>query len=201
MIKLQNLLAENMRRFNTKNLKESTLLTEATIDLKTMPQVAAATKFFTDAWKKQVPAPNYILGQYFLKTDPTKNFDTAVRYIGVVLGFKLVRIGQFALPILPSGTSGQGGSFRFEGGATGAVVFDELVWYTDAIKVDPNAAPKEMADMINYNFNQLQLKDIQTIYAASKGKPQYDTYIAQFKASTSPVKALLTGNAKAFFGV
>jgi hypothetical protein len=56
-----------------------------------------------------------------------------------------------------------------------------------------------MANKINAAFNQIPLKDIQAMYAATKNK--YNAQIVAFKASKAPVLALLTGNAKAFYGV
>ncbi len=195
-----------MMRFGTKNLSESnirninkSLLTEGEVDLMKLPQVAAATKFFKAAWDKRVQKPSYILGQYYLKSDRETNFETAYRYMGSVVGFKLARFGTLVLPVPDLY---MGGRWQFEGtGANGPIGFSQLMWDTSAITIEPNIKPADAAAWINEVFNQMPLKDIQALYNASPGKPKYDTYIAQLKTATTPIKPLLTGNAKAFFGV
>jgi hypothetical protein len=200
MIKLKNILQENMRSFGTKNL-----LTEqgAAIELIGMPQVKAATQFFKAAYDKQVPAPNYILGQYYLKTNPTDfNADVRKNYFGKVLGFGLVRFGTMTIPLLTNGAQDEGGSFQFNPDQVTPQGYD-LAWKELRFYSEPfGPVPKDsagMANKINAAFNQIPLKDIQAMYAATKNK--YNAQIVAFKASKAPVLALLTGNAKAFYGV
>ena len=218
MIKLQNLLAENMLRFGVKNLSESdvkrieeSLLTEGEIDLKTMPQVAAATKFFKDAWIKNVPKPNYVLGEYYLQTSQARQ-PQDYRYMGKVVGFKFANYNGVIIPIPDLS---MGGVWTFEGEVAAfengkAFTFSRLTWNTDRIEIYPRIKPAAAADSLNAAFNEIPLRDLQTMYNAAKLKSKFDTNIAYFKsaATTTPVgmmasqiKPLLKGNAKAFYGV
>jgi hypothetical protein len=211
---MKNTLAENMLRFGVKNLSESdikkieeSLLTEGEIDLKTMPQVAAATKFFKDAWIKNVPKPNYVLGEYYLKSyDARKPGD--YRYAGKVIGFKFANYNGVIIPV-PDTTIG--GYWAFEGDVTTGdkFQFSTLNWDTRRLEIDPRIKPAAAAASINDFFSEIPLRDLQTMYNAAKLKSKFDTNIAYFKSAASPtqdamaiqIKPLLKGNAKAFFGV
>ena len=175
-------------------------LTEARVELMGMPQVKAAAKFFKDAYDKEVPTPSYILGQYLLKTNPGTDFNNGSNYEGNVLGFGLARFGTMSIPILP--LAEEGGYFVFENSSNPAypLGFKDLYWDNEPFGYIPKDSAS-MATRINNAFNRLQLKDIQTMYDATVNKRDYDTAIAQFKASNSPLKGLLTGNAKSFYGV
>ena len=175
-------------------------LMEDRVELMGMPQVKAAAKFFKDAYDKEVPTPSYILGQYLLKTNPGTDFNKGSNYEGNVLGFGLARFGTMSIPILP--LAEEGGYFVFDSSSNPSYPprFKDLWWDNEPFAYMPKDSAG-MATRINNAFNRLQLKDIQTIYNATKGKENYDAAIAQFKASNSPLKALLTGNAKAFYGV
>jgi len=227
---LKNLLSENMLRFGTKNLSESStrklvfesimqtinehglqsavrrglLMEAAPIDLLTLPGVPAATKYMATSWNKNVSLPAYLLAPYYLKSSKPKT-DNTYRYTGMVIGFGLVTYlltagGTLVVPTLSDADAGFGGDWEFEG-STGK--FTTLNWNpsiqaTGATKM----SPAQIADAINRNYNQLPIETIQTMHTANTAKKaKYDTYITAFKNSSSPVKALLTGNAKTFFGV
>lgn len=208
---MKNTLAENMMRFGTKNLSElnrhvvKQLLTEAApIDLLTLPGVPAATKYMSTSWNKNVSLPAYLLAPYYLKSTSPKT-DNTYRYTGMVIGFGLVTYsltagGTLVVPTLSDADAGFGGNWEFEG-STGK--FTTLNW-SPSIQA-PGAtkmSPAEIAAAINQNYNQISIESIQAMHTANTAKKaKYDTYITAFKTSNSPVKALLTGNAKTFFGV
>ena len=208
---MKNTLAENMMRFGTKNLSElnrhvvKQLLTEAApIDLLTLPGVPAATKYMSTSWDKNVSLPAYLLAPYYLKSTSPKT-DNTYRYTGMVIGFGLVTYsltagGTLVVPTLSDADAGLCGNWEFEG-STGK--FTTLNW-SPSIQA-PGAtkvSPAGIAAAINQNYNQISIESIQAMHNANTAKKaKYDTYITAFKTSNSPVKALLTGNAKTFFGV
>jgi hypothetical protein len=208
---MKNTLAENMMRFGTKNLSElnrnvvkQLLMEAAPIDLLTLPGVPAATKYMATSWNKNVSLPAYLLAPYYLKSTSPKT-DNTYRYTGMVIGFGLVTYsltagGTLVVPTLSDAPSGFGGNWEFEG-KTGK--FTTLNW-NPSIQA-PGAtkmSPAEIAAAINQNYNQISIESIQAMHTANTAKKaKYDTYITAFKTSNSPVKALLTGNAKTFFGV
>jgi hypothetical protein len=217
---MKNILAENMLRFGVKNLQESdikrieeSLLTEAEIDLKSMPEVKAAAAYFKKAWTSRIPKPNYVLGQYYLKSTQAANFDRDYRYMGIVVGFKSANFRGVILPV-PDLT--MGGSWTFEGEVASfengkPFTFSRLTWDTAPIEIDPKISEKGAADSINEMFNQIPLRDLQTMYNVSKWKPNFDKQIATFKnavvanSTTIPfakrIAPLLSAPAKAFYGV
>lgn len=225
---MKNILAENLLRFGVKNLSdtnqknlivtsimetinqhglqleihkaltESSMLTEAEIDLLTTPGIDKANKYFQTAYKNRVPNPAYVLGQYYLKSDSPVNYADDMSISGPVYGFVLYTYGTTSLPIISNGASGEGGRFTF---LTRDNKITSINWDTTKLGMDPRATAKNIADDINIRFNAIPLKDLQTMYNAHPKKANFDQFIATFKASTAPFKALLTGNAKAFFGV
>ena len=217
---MKNTLAENMLRFGVKNLSESdvkkieeSLLTEGEIDLMSMPEVKDATAHFKKSWINRILKPNYVLGQYYLKTTKAANFERDYRYMGITIGFKSANYRGVIVPI-PDTT--MGGVWSFEGEVAAfengkSFTFSKLTWDTYPIQIDPRISAKGAADGINEVFNQIPLRDLQTMYNASKGKPSFDKQIATFKnaamtkSSTisfaQQVAPLLSGTAKAFYGV
>ena len=202
---MKNTLAENMLRFGVKNLSESdvkkinesALLTEAVIDLTKDPAAPAASKFFAASWAKNVPQPNYQMGQYYLKTTAPKTEESQI-YRGKVLAFKSSTYGTVNLPTLPMVDSGFGGDYDWDS------VSKRFLSLTYAINEPTAMAPlkaNQYGDDINIRFNQIPLANLQAMYAASPKKATYDTFIAAFKTSKSPIIPFLKGNAKAFFGV
>jgi hypothetical protein len=217
---MKNILAENMLRFGVKNLQESdikrieeSLLTEAEIDLKSMPEVKAAAAYFKKAWTSRISKPNYVLGQYYLKSTQAANFERDYRYMGIVVGFKSANFRGVILPV-PDLT--MGGSWTFEGEVASfengiPFTFSRLTWDTAPLQIDPKISEQGAAAGINEMFNQIPLRDLQTMYNVSKSKPNFDKQIATFKnaavANSTAIPfakrlaPLLSGSAKAFYGV
>lgn len=200
---MKNILAENMLRFGSKNLSESEKqnlqsLTEAEIDLLTTPGIDKANKYFQTAYKNQVPNPAYVLGQYYLKSDKTVDYEKDMSISGPVYGFLLYTYGTTSLPVVSDGGAGEGGRFTF---FTRDNKITSINWDTVRLGVDPRATAQAIANNINIRFNAIPLKDLQTMYNAHPKKANFDQIIATFKASTAPWKTMLTGNAKTFYGV
>jgi hypothetical protein len=218
---MKNILAENMLRFGVKNLKESdvkrieeSLLTEAEIDLKSMPEVKAAAAYFKKAWISRIPKPNYVLGEYYLQsTQAAANFERDYRYAGRVVGFKSANFGGVIIPIPDLTGVGrwvfEGEVAAFENGRP--FTFSTLYWNTAPVQVEAAISDKDAAAAINEMFNKIPLRDLQTMYNVSKLKPIFDKQIATFKnaavAKSTAIRfakrlaPLLSGSAKAFYGV
>lgn len=197
---MKNILAENLLRFGVKNLSEAQIqsLTEAEIDLLTTPGIDKANKYFQTAYKSQVPNPAYILGQYYLKSDKPVDYAKDMSISGPVYGFLLYTYGTTSLPVISDGAAGEGGRFTFFARDN---KITSINWDTLRLGVNPKASAQDIANNINTRFNAIPLKDLQTIYNAHPKKANFDQAMATFKASTAPWKSMLTGNAKAFYGV
>lgn len=205
---MKNTLAENLLRFGVKNLSEAekkkieeSLLTEGIIDLSKTPGIDKVNKYFEGAMAKRVPRPAAFLGEYYLLADPvdyTNKVD--LRLEGPVIGFKIYSIPglETQLPLLPDFVAGEGGQFDW---SSSYKTFNSITWDTSGLPFDPKTKTDVIVDGINRRMNSLPLQTLQQIYAISARKPKGDQLIAAFKASNSPIKTMLTGNAKAFFGV
>lgn len=215
MIKLKNILAENMLRFGVKNLSESDKhrLMEAPIDLlKTQAkEVAAATKFFKTSFAKQVYSPTYIFTnkQYCLTT--TKPYNP--EYLsgrdnarGLVLSFIIRQFeygnGRLFLPILNTDADGLG-QWSYSSAAGGE--FTLLTFDQPNIAANPvKGKYSVLADYINYSFNQslVDLATIEAMYVATSAITKGPGNMINANKNTmwtEKIKPLLTGTAKAFF--
>ena len=215
---MKNTLSENMMRFGTKNLSElaqkelivksimetinqhglhgavKQRLTEGAIDLTNNPAAPVAAKVLQSQYAKGIVAPTAVMGQYYLKT--RKDLSSGVLLRGEVGGINGFVAGGILLPIPSALSIGEGGSFDL---SLNPVKFDKLTSPNP-----PMALPKTeagIADSLNKAFNEYPLASLQAMFAAHPKKAAFQTAMATFKASTSELKSLLTGNAKAFFGV
>jgi len=225
---MKNLLSENMLRFGTKNLSESMkkslvvesimqtinehglqnavyrrLLTEAVVELMTDAGAAAALKNLKAQIARGTTLPGVVMGQYYLKV--TSNADTKDQIItGVMIrgkvgglhGKGIGGVGTIPVPSNFTSTSGaEGGTLEFPpAGAWTILNFDNA-------QTPLPATPAEIAANINAACALYPIQSLNDMLAAHPKKAAYDTAIAAFKASASAIKPLLTGNAKAFYGI
>ena len=227
---MKNLLSENMLRFGTKNLSESTqkelivksimqtinehglqsavrrsLLTEAetSVDLMTDPLAPAALKSLNSQYTQGTKLPAVRMGHYYLKstdavTSTPDSTSTVVRgKVGRLFGKGIGGVGS--IPVPANLTLGEGGDMEWGPGKYSKW----LVLYFDSARRLPLPAgtAAEIAANINAACALYPAAELTAMLAADPKKAAYDTAIAAFKASTSAIKPLLTGNAKAFYGV
>lgn len=201
---MRNILAENLLRFGVKNLSEAQKqrLTEAVIDLIKHPGVKKANAYFSTAWDNRVELPTYIIGHYYLMPYGPIDYEKNMKIQGRVITLMSKPIGtETSLPVLPSKLSNEGGGFTWEFTNPERVI-TKLNWDDSLVQPMIKYTGKQLADTINERFNQMPLKDIQTIYNVHPEKAKMDQEIAAFKSSDAfPWKSMLTGNAKAFYSV
>ena len=222
---MKNLLSENMLRFGTKNLSESTqkelivksimqtinehglqsavrrsLLTEATVELMTDAGAAAALKNLKAQIAKGTKLPGVVMGQYYLKVQTnsgtTDQLGTDVKAAGKVGGLHGKVIGGVGqLPVPSNFLQNEGGLLEFPLNGTWSILN-----YENLGLALPEAAAT-VAEHLNTACNQYPLQSLRDMLAAHPKKAVFDTTIAAFKVSKSAIKPLLTGNAKAFYGI
>ena len=208
---MKNLLSENMLRFGTKNLSESStrklvfesimqtikehglqsavrrsLLTEQTqVDLLTTQakEVAAANKSFSAQLAKKIYTPSYLFAnkQYYLVTGKPYN-DTDLSFNGNVVGFQNHIISQ----------KGSGGFnlpliCNFASGYGGSwnhdgIKFRSMSWDSTNQGIAGNASL--VSAQINTQMQAIPMATIQAMYAANPNKAGHDKSIAAFKANT-----------------
>ena len=225
---MKNLLSENMLRFGTKNLSESaqkesivksiiqtikehgltnavrrSLLTEAVVELMADAGAAAALKNLKAQIAKGTKLPGVVMGQYYLKVtsnaETTDQLGTGVMVRGKVGGLHgkgIGGVGTIPVPSYFTNTSGaEGGTLEFPiAGAWTILNFDNS-------QSPLPATTTEQAAIINAACALYPLVSLNAMLAAHPKKAAYDTAMAAFKASKSAIKPLLTGNAKAFYGI
>ena len=216
---MKNTLSENMMRFGTKNLSESAQkelivksimetinqhglhgavkqrLIESVIDLMKTPAAANALKAIQSQYAKGTEAPTAVMGPYYLKTRKDLSNVTILRgQVGGINGFVA---GDILLPIPSTLSLGEGGDFELGPGQGG--IWTKLNYDTAMLPMPKTEAG--IADSVNKAFNEYPLASLQAMLAVHPKKAAFQTAMATFKASTSTLKPLLTGNAKAFFGV
>jgi hypothetical protein len=76
-----------------------------------------------------------------------------------------------------------------------------VLQFDPAARLPLAAVPADIAAAINQACALYTLPALQAMLAADPKKAAYDTAITAFKASASAIKPLLTGNAKAFYGI
>lgn len=224
---MKNLLSENMLRFGTKNLSESTktklvfesimqtikehglqnavrrsLLTEAVTELMTDPGAATALKSLKALIKQGTALPGVVMGQYYLKVQT--NSDTKVQIVtGVICRGKVGSLigrsiaGVGLIPVPTDLAAGLGGDLEFSPDPAGTWT---ILQYDDTRQPLP-AKIADVAAEINRACAQYPIASLQAMLAAHAKKATFDTAIAAFKASASAIKPLLTGNAKTFYGI
>ena len=209
---MKNLLSENMLRFGTKNLSESStrklvfesimqtinehglhnavrrsLLTEQTaVDLLVTQQkeVSAASKSFSAQLAKKIYSPSYLFTnkQYYLVTTKPYN-STDLNFYGSVVGFQNHIVAQ---------KTGGGGInlpliCNYSAGYGGSwnhngLKFTSMSWDSTNQGIVGNATA--VASTINSQMNALPIATIQAMYASNPNKARYDKSIAEFKANT-----------------
>ena len=208
---MKNLLSENMLRFGTKNLSESTktklvfesimqtikehglqnavrrsLLTEQTgVDLLTTQakEIPDANKSFSAQLAKNIDKPSYLFKnkQQYLVTS-TPYTATALSFNGWVVGFQNHIISQ----------KGPGGFnlpliCNFESGYGGpwnhdGIKFRSMSWDPTNQGIAGNVSI--VSAQINRQMQAIPIATIQAMYAAHPNKAGYDKSIAAFKANT-----------------
>ncbi len=199
---MKNILAENMCRFGTKNLSESDKqrLTEAVIELMADANAAAALKNLKAQIAKGTKLPGIRMGQYYLKVqsnaETTDQLGTGAIVRGKVGGLHGKGIGGVGtLPVPSNFTLNEGGFLEFPiAGAWSILNFETA-------QLPLPAGVAAIAGALNTACNQYPVAELTAMLAAHPKKAAFETGIAAFKASTSAIKPLLTGNAKAFYGV
>jgi len=211
---MKNILAENMLRFRSKNIAAQEaaairkLIEQVTTEIdikKTMPKGSAAlSAVFKQNHDNNVAQVTGIIGPYYL----VSNRMSENGYIGGVFGFGSVnvggsqRTGVMTLPI-PSGTGRFVWHRQLPG--TNGPGFGEIDFVKPTAKsmTDSNATPASVAEIINELYNEIPLRDLQTIYNNDKNKASYDKMIANFKTRdlerNAKIVPLLKGNAEKFF--
>jgi hypothetical protein len=224
---MKNLLSENMLRFGTKNLSDSAqkelivksimqtinehglnnavyrrLLTEQleTVDLIADPLAAAAIKSLKLQYKQGTKLPTAVMGHYYLKSmdeitsTPDSTIPVVRGRVGRLIGKGIGGVGT--IPVPANFTLGEGGPMEFQPGGKFLIL-----QFDPASKLPLAGVAADAAAAINQACALYTLPALQSMLAADPKKPAYDTAIAAFKVSKSAIKALLTGNAKAFYGV
>ena len=226
---MKNLLSENMIRFGTKNLSESaqkelivksimqtinehglqsavrrSLLTEQTdVDLMTDPLAPAALKSLNSQYTQGTKLPAVRMGHYYLKsaalttTTPDSTDPMVQGQVGRLFGKGIGGVGS--IPVPANTVLGEGGDMEWGPGKYPK-------WYKlnfDSAKrlALPAGTAAEIAANINAACALYPAAELTAMLAADPKKAAYDTAITAFKASTSAIKPLLTGNAKAFYGI
>ena len=221
---MKNLLSENMLRFGTKNLSESTkkklvfesimqtinehglqnavrrsLLTEAVVELMTHPAAKATLKTLKAQFKQGIKLPIGIaMGQYYLvvqSNELTSAGQIARGKVGSFHGKSIGGVGN--LPVPTNFKANEGGVLEFGNDVAG--VWTLLNFETSGFPLPAKAA--DVAANLNEACNQYPLTVLTAMLAAHPMKAKFDAVIAAFKTSKSAIKPLLTGNAKAFYGV
>jgi len=223
ILNMKNTLSENMMRFGTKNLSESAqkelivksiietinehglhnavyrrLLTETVVELMTSPGAAAALKSLTAQIAKGTKLPVAVMGQYYLKTESnelTDNGQIARGKVGSLHGKGIGGVGT--LPVPSNFALNEGGILEYR--PDGAGQFTILNYETVGVPLAGKAA--DIAAGINQACNLYSLTALTAMLAAHPKKAAFDAVMVAFKASASAIKPLLTGNAKAFYGV
>ena len=216
---MKNTLSENMMRFGTKNLSESAQkelivksimetinqhglhgavkqrLTESVIDLMKTPAAANALKAIQSQYIKGNMSPTAVMGAYYLKVQA--NQSNALIGRGQVGGLNGKGIGGVGtIPVPADLNNGEGGKLEF-GPRDG--VWTILTYDTAQVPLPKDAAG--VASYLNDSCNAYPLAALQSMLAAHPKKMEFQQAIAAFKSSTSAIKPLLAGNAKAFYGV
>lgn len=195
---MKNTLAENMLRFGTKNLSESfkQRLTEAVVDLMKDPAAPGTLKALQSQYAKGNMAPAAVMGAYYLIA--RKDLSNATILRGKVGGLNGKGIGGVGtIPVPASTLNGEGGEFEL--GPTQGGLWTKLTY--DNAQLSMPADAKGIANELNKVCNEYPIAVLQSMLNAHPKKVAYQQAIAAFKASASAIKPLLTGNAKAFYGV
>ena len=195
---MKNILAENMLRFGVKNLSELSKhrLMEAIVELIADANAANALKSLKAQIVKGIKLPSVRMGQYYLKVQSNELTDNGQIARGKVVGLHGKVIGGVGtLPVPSNFTLNEGGTLEF--GINGP--WSILNFDTTQLAL-PSGLP-QIAAAINTACNQCPVAELTAMLASHPKKAVFETGIAAFKASNSAIKPLLTGNAKAFYGV
>jgi hypothetical protein len=207
MIKLKNILAENMLRFGVKNLSESNvkkineaLLTEAIINLKGDPRLPKVAKSLATQWNNEVKLPAAAMGEYIFimprnVPQPTGGGEWNTGQVLKFWTYGFKPVGNVVT--LQDWPAGFGGRFEL---ATSTKIFGETVNFDPLGSGVVNASPQTVAEKMNM-LNQIPLDVLNAAWAAEPNKANFAKTMSAFNNSPAGRTAMdmLTGNAKAFY--
>ena len=203
MIRLKNILAENMLRFGPKNLSESdkrrlqSLLTESTLK-ELDPNYALAQKFFAAEWAKGSDGPQFATANLIYAASPRKDPEASNYNIDI---FKLTTVNFTIITfILPSYYGPL--YYADSTGLTDASGGSGLSQQEDFSMAAGEKDLKNAADRINYYYSPnypLNPDVVTTHYNGRKAK--LATNIAAIKSSEkfAALGPLLNGSAKTVY--